>query len=396
MQICQFLGRSIIVMLMLSSLASANQPTPESTQTQQISQQAGEFLKITEDRLKYRNEAHYFFLAMCAQQGDNAVAAGRRIVENFNAFEKVESSGCAGMRFRRLLPKGFPCDLVDEECYREFLGKSDNRLQDVERYKDTLLMYNKFLSYQTYATLSRPKLNAPRGQYVILRVGSLLRTMDILRYAKQRDAQASAAALVSDVRRLRTLLAQADTLRLKTHIAALINRNLQALIFIKEQYGLRQIQRINPVTETEADFRLIVSREFSENYHTVYNQDAAAIMRLLAGAEEGDSQSAAAAKRLARGYEDQYDRVPTINDIAQIYAQLLSVSPLSDQWNLQVSQKIDDFRETYTRKYVRQNKMARNAIGFGIIRSTIESFYSPYLKLNQVLLDINANIQKLN
>lgn len=385
-------SRCLLVLLaaLPQGIALAEQP-----QAPAISQQVKTFLETSEDRLKNRNEAHYFFLAMCAQQQGSPVAVGRRIIENFNAFEKVDASGCAGTRFTSLLPRGFPCDFGDQECYLEFLERSGNRLRDVERFKETLLLYNKFIAFRSYATLSRPKLNAPRGQFAILRVGSLLRTMDILRYARQEDPRAAARALISDIRNLRNMLAQADTLRLKSHLAFFINRNLEALKFLKDRYALRQVQRIAPITRSEAGFELIVAREFSENYHTVYNQDAAAIMRLLAGGDD-EAETAMAAKRLSRGYEDQYDRIATINDIGVLYAQLLSVSPLDEQWNFQVSKQIDDLKTAYTRKYVRNNNIAQNAIGFGIIRSTIENFYFPYLKLNQVLIDINININKLS
>jgi hypothetical protein len=378
----------ILVSLARSLVADTVSPSPALNRSTNV------FLDTTEQQIKNDNQAYYFFLGMCRDSQRDPTHSGRRILEYFNNFDRRENLPCSPKSNSFL--KSFRCDMADHECYQNVLRNPQRFFSQIERHKHYLLQYNKFLSFRRFATTTKPKLEAPKGAFDWLSKGNILRTLDILRYAQHHDAAEAAQALRSDIGKLRSLLQQADTIRFKNHIALLLNHNLMALTQLHEDYNLSNNNRISHITPAEANLDLAIARDFAEHFHSIYNRDLPSLLKLLNDFNNTEIKEFMDNKLNPKDVTNIYDRTMTINDIATLYEQLRSASPLSPDWHYDLNEAINDLKNHYSKKYVQNKKLAYNTMGFGIIRSTIDSFHMPFLRAHQAIVDLNQRINTLN
>lgn len=385
---------SIVIIVFIGSSYAKNLMAQSGAGEASVSITANGFLKTVDDQTKASNQAYYFFLGMCVDSASSPITTGRRIVENFNAFQKQEGLPCA--RSAQTFLRSFGCGITDQECYENVITRPERFFSQIERHENILILYNKFLTFRHFATTTRARLDSPKGAYDRLRVGNIIRMLDILRYAERVNPLEAAQALESDIRSLRRLLQQADTIRFKMHIAFLLNHNLMALKQVYEKYQIPVRRKIPPITESEANFKLIVARDFAENYNTIYNQEVETVLRMLGDLNDEALKTFLDNTQKSSDKQKYYDRIMTINDAARVYSNILVTSPLDKDWLFKVTTRMNDLKEHYARKYVRENKIAYNTIGFGIIRSTITNGHRPFLKISLALAEINMRIRRIN
>ncbi|MEB8431900.1 hypothetical protein OO007_06640 [Cocleimonas sp. KMM 6892] len=226
------------------------------------------------------SDAYVYLLGIYAGVDDDPMTVGKQQLEYLRAEEK------------RIADKSF-----EEQTYKireypkakrlkEFKLKSckDFKIQDNCGYVDRLLAqndnseqikttesillerYREFLAKDDFHTLAVPNMMTPFPSYSYLFAGNNLSHLIALEYAEKNREEEAITALLHEIKQLRHLLQQADSIVLKAIGARSISNSLDLLSVIIHKQKLDFHQTIPVLNEEEKSLEKPLNYEFAMAY----------------------------------------------------------------------------------------------------------------------------------
>ena len=201
-----------------------------------------------------KSAAYLQLLGLDAPAGSDPLVEGRKRLSAANI--DAEASGLA-------IPGDEICSLTESGCLQRLLQDREARGAHLHQHRELLQRYEELLTLEDYRTLSKVSMSEPMPAYGALIKANQLRALQALGLIDEKRGAEALQLLEQDIRQLRALLVDADSLIMKMALVNLLARDLDnlALLYHAELLPRPAIQPA--LSAAERDMLAAMRREFA-------------------------------------------------------------------------------------------------------------------------------------
>lgn len=241
---------------------------------QEYSSLAQRWVNDIEKDLNTDSEAYLYLNGIMAAESDDVLSVGKARHEVYRqAFAEHDYSlGSDLNKFeaypaekRLALPNlnGMLCIVRDYQCFHEFTAQTNTWKSKLNENAELFRRYQHFIAYEEYTSIAESSFLLEFVPYEYISKGNQLLVLQAFILAETGNIDRSVAILRQDIRNVRRLFAEVDSLELKVHLASVLMSDLVYLSFLIQRYDVASIEYIEPLTSEELSIRQAIIREFS-------------------------------------------------------------------------------------------------------------------------------------
>lgn len=170
-----------------------------------------------------KSTAYLQLLGLDAPAGSDPLVEGRKRL--LAASIDAEAGGLP-------MPGDEICLLTETGCLQQLRQDRQALSAHLQQHHELLQRYEKLLTLQDYRTLSQVSISEPMPAYGAMIKANQLRILQALVLIEENRGDAALQLLEQDVRQLRALLVDADSLIIKMALVNLLGRNLDSLALL--------------------------------------------------------------------------------------------------------------------------------------------------------------------
>lgn len=201
-----------------------------------------------------QSAAYLQLLGLDASAGSDAQAEGRQRL----AAALAEPAGA-----RLELPGDEICVLSETGCLQRLRQERQALATHLQQHHELLQRYEKLLTLQDYRTLGQVSLSEPMPAYGALIKANQLRTLQALMLIDANRGAEALQLLEQDIRQLRALLVDADSLIMKMALVNLLGRDLDSLALLYQAALLPRPATQPSLSTAERAMEAAMRREFA-------------------------------------------------------------------------------------------------------------------------------------
>lgn len=231
--------------------------------------EAEAWLAAVDDRRHGDSEAFYLLLGLDAAADQDAVSAGRALMNAIRAVEAQPFSPSEPPQFPEHAAKLTPpttdegpfCRFVEADCLPQLFTRHDWQPL-LGRYQVVLARYQQLLTLDDFRTLTQASPAEPISPFLLLIRSQRLYHLTLL---GGDDPAAQLAQLVAEHQQLRRLLARQDQLVGKVVVINLVANNLELMAGLLARQPQLEKPPLPALSDEERDFSLALAHEFALN-----------------------------------------------------------------------------------------------------------------------------------